>query len=70
VYYDLAGKLLKELTCDGVTLLDPKNKRYRPLRMEMVNKQNGRRSLFVSEKIAFKAAANDEYFTPRYLERQ
>ena len=68
-YFDLAGKLLKELTCDGITLLDAKNQRYRPLRMEMVNKQNGRRSLFVSEKIAFNPNANDEYFTPRYLER-
>jgi hypothetical protein len=69
VYHDLAGKELKELKCDDVTLLDEKNQRYRPLKMEMVNKQNGRRSSFVSEKIAFNAAANDEYFTPRYLER-
>ena len=68
-FFDLGGKLLKELTCDGVTLLDEKHQRYRPLRMEMVNKQNGRRSLFVSEKIAFNPNANDEYFTPRYLER-
>ena len=69
LFHDLAGKVLKELTCNGVTLLDEKNQRYRPLRMEMTNKQNGRRSLFVSEKIAFNPNANDEYFTPRYLER-
>jgi hypothetical protein len=70
VYFDLTGKVLKELECDGITLLDAKNQRYRPLRMKMTNKQNGRSSLFVSEKIAFNADANDEYFTPRYLERQ
>jgi hypothetical protein len=69
LYYDLEGKLLKELRTDQVELLDPKNQRFRPLRMEMINQQNGRRSLFVSSKIAFSPAANDEYFTPRYLER-
>jgi hypothetical protein len=69
LYYDLEGKLMKELKTDQVELLDPKNQRYRPLRMEMINQQNGRRSLFVSSKIAFSPEANDEYFTPRYLER-
>jgi hypothetical protein len=69
LFYDLEGKLLKELTAEQVTLLDPANQRYRPLRMQMVNKQNGRRSTFVSTKIAFVPDAKDEYFTPRYLER-
>ena len=44
---------------DGVTLLDAKNQRYRPLRMEMVNKQNGRRSIFASEKVAFTPDSKD-----------
>jgi len=69
LYYDLDGKLLKELKTDQIELLDAKNQRFRPLRMEMTNQQNGRRSLFVSTKIAFAPEANDEYFTPRYLER-
>jgi len=69
LYYDLEGKLQKELKTDQVELLDPKNQRFRPLRMEMINKQNGRRSLFVSSKISFAPEADDEYFTPRYLER-
>jgi hypothetical protein len=69
LYYDLEGKPLKELKTDQVELLDAKNQRFRPLRMEMINQQNGRRSLFVSSKIAFSPEANDEYFTPRYLER-
>jgi hypothetical protein len=37
--------------------------------MEMVNKQNGRRSVFASTTIAFTPDAKDDYFTPRYLER-
>lgn len=69
LYYDLEGKLLKELKTDQIELLDEKNKRYRPLRMEMINQQNGRRSLFVSNKIAFAPEASDDYFTTRYLER-
>jgi outer membrane lipoprotein-sorting protein len=37
IFYDLDGKVLKELTCDDVKLLDEKNQRYRPMRMQMVN---------------------------------
>lgn len=69
LYYDMSGKLLKELRCDDVKMLDPKNKRYRPMKMEMVNKQNGRRSIFESEKVAFVPETKDDYFTTRYLEQ-
>lgn len=69
LYYDAGGKLLKELTTDDVKLLDPKKSRYRPMRMEMVNKQNGRRSAFHTEKIALAHGTDDEHFTTRGLER-
>ena len=69
LFYDKDGKLLKELITGNIKLLDAKNKRYRPMHMEMINKQNGRRSVFASEKIAFTPDASDDYFTPRYLER-
>jgi outer membrane lipoprotein-sorting protein len=69
LYYDAKGQLWKELKADDLQLLDPKQKRYRPLRMEMTNKQNGRRSVFTSKKVTFAPAASDDYFTPRYLER-
>ena len=69
VYYDLDGKPLKELKSSDVKLLDPKNKRYRALRMEMKNQQNGRRSVFETEKVSFAPGTQDDYFTPRYLER-
>jgi outer membrane lipoprotein-sorting protein len=69
LYYDKDSKLLKELLCNDIKLLDDKNKRYRPMKMEMINKQNGRKSTFESEKIAFSPDVKDEYFTTRYLER-
>jgi hypothetical protein len=69
LYYDLDGKLLKELKTNDVKLLDAKNGRYRAMRMEMINKQNGRRSVFASEKVVLAPETKDEYFTPAYLER-
>jgi hypothetical protein len=69
LYYDKDGKLLKELVAENLKLLDPKNKRYRAMHMEMINKQNGRKSVFDSTKIAFSPNTKDEYFTAAYLER-
>lgn len=69
-FYDMGGKLLKELETSDIKLLDPKHKSYRAMKMEMVNKQNGRKSVFQSEKIALAPDTKDEYFTTAYLERQ
>jgi hypothetical protein len=68
-YLDLEGRPLKELENHDFKLLDPKQKRYRPLRMVMTNTQNGRRSVFTSEQVAFAPDTKDDYFTPRYLEK-
>jgi hypothetical protein len=70
LFYDKDGKPLKELTANDIKLLDPANKRYRAMKMEMVNKQNGRKSVFESEKIALSKDTSDDFFTERYLERQ
>jgi hypothetical protein len=67
--YDKDGKLLKEFAAQDLKLLDPKNKRYRATRMEMTNKQNGRRSVFETKKVTFAPNTKDEYFTTAYLER-
>jgi hypothetical protein len=67
--YDKDGKLLKEFLAKDLKLLDPKQKRYRAMRMEMINKQNGRRSVFESQKVTFVPNTKDDYFTPTYLER-
>lgn len=69
LYYDLKGKLLKELSASDIKLLDPANKRYRTMRLEMKNHQNGRVSVFHTDKVAFAPSTKDEYFTTRFLER-
>lgn len=68
-FYDMNGKLLKELKADNIQLLDAGKKRYRAMKMEMVNKQNGRRSVFTSEKVSVTGDTKDDLFTTRYLER-
>ena len=70
VYYDLDGALMKEMKASEIKLIDPAKKRYRPMRMEMVNKQNNRRSVMVTNKIEFNPNVSDEYFSQRYLSRE
>ncbi len=69
VYYGLDGRPLKQLENHDFKLLDAERKRYRPLRMEMTNTQNGRRSVFTSEQVVSAPETKDDYFTQRYLER-
>jgi hypothetical protein len=69
LYYDMSGKLLKELLTQDIKLLDEKNHRYRTTRMEMINRQNRRRSVFVTRQVAFKPNTKDDFFTTRFLER-
>jgi len=69
IQYDLDGDLHKEMIVHEVKLLDEKKKRYRPTHMEMVNKQNGRRSVMKMDKIRLRTDIPDDYFTTRYLER-
>lgn len=69
VYYDLDGEILKQMTATNIKVIDPAKKHYRPMKMEMVNKQNNRRTTMTFDKIEVSAKVNDEYFTTRYLER-
>jgi outer membrane lipoprotein-sorting protein len=68
-YYDLEGKLLKLMTTGKVKLLDEKNKKYQPTDITMENKQNGRSSRFMTDKIVFNPNVKEEYFTTDYLEK-
>jgi hypothetical protein len=70
VYYDMDGAVAKELTTSDVKLLDKGKNRYRAMKLEMVNKKNGRKSTFETEKIAFTPDTKDDYFTTAYLEKQ
>ena len=69
LHYGVDGKLLKELIASDARLLDTKKKRYRTMRNEMINKQNGRRAVFEFTKMNFAPNTKDEYFTTAYIER-
>jgi outer membrane lipoprotein-sorting protein len=68
-FYDLEGKLLKVMMTDKVKLLDEKNKKYQPVDITMDNKQSGRSSRFVIEKVVFNPNVKEEYFSTDYLEK-
>jgi hypothetical protein len=68
-FYDPEGKLLKVMITAKVQLLDEKAKKYQPVDIRMENKQNGRSSMFVMEKVVFNPNIKDEYFTTDYLEK-
>ncbi len=70
IYYDLDEELHKELTVHEVRELDAKNKKFRPVHMEMVNKQNDRRSVLKIDEIVLNHNVKESYFTTRYLERE
>ncbi|MCF7809911.1 outer membrane lipoprotein-sorting protein [bacterium] len=70
LYYNLDEELEREMTVKEIRLLDPQNRKYRPIHMEMDNKQNGRKSIINIDKIEFSPNVKDEYFTTRYLERE
>lgn len=69
IYHDLDTSLHKEMNVLSVKELDPKNQKYRPTHMVMVNKQNGRQSELIVEKIQYNPKVKDNFFTTRYLER-
>ncbi|MBN1466074.1 outer membrane lipoprotein-sorting protein [candidate division KSB1 bacterium] len=68
-YYDLHGELIKVMTADKVELLDEKNKKYQPVDITMSNKQNGRSSRIVIDRVQFSPNVKEEYFTTAYLEK-
>jgi hypothetical protein len=70
IYFDLEGKLLKELIVHEVKELDTKNHKFRAMNLEMINKQNNRRSTLVNETLEFSPDVDDKYFTTGYLERE
>lgn len=70
IYYDLDNELQKELIIHEIKELDPVKHRYRAMSMEMINHQNGRRSVLASQVLEFKPDISDDYFTTRRLERE
>lgn len=69
VYYDLFGDKEKEMTVKSVVEVDKENHKYKMKEIEMINVQNGRKSISTIERIKLKRNISDSYFTTRYLEK-
>ncbi len=70
VYYNLDGELHKILEAKNIKLIDTENKKYMAAEMTMINKQNGRKSIWIIDEIVVNPNIKDEYFTVDYLEKQ
>jgi hypothetical protein len=68
-YYDLAGRLWKTQTVSRAEQVDPLKGRWFPLQREMVNHQNGHRTVITAAKLVAGISVPDETFTTRYIER-
>jgi hypothetical protein len=70
LYFNIDNELHKKLHVYSIKELDPINHRYRAVKMEMINHQNGRRSILENTQLEFNPDIKDDYFTLRYLERE
>jgi hypothetical protein len=68
-FYDLEGALLKVMETLKVQLLDQKAGKYQPMDIKMDNRQTGRSSSFVIEKVVLNPNVKEAYFSPDYLEK-
>jgi hypothetical protein len=68
-YYDLAGRLWKTQQVSRPEQVDPQKGRWFPVRREMVNHQNGHRTVITATKLVPGLSVPDETFTTRYIER-
>jgi len=69
-YYDTAGRLLKTQTVPEVKEVDPQAHRWWAVRREVLNHQTGHRTLLVFENLDANRPVPEDFFTPRYLERE
>jgi hypothetical protein len=68
-YYDLEGKLHKELLISDYDLIDEKNNKFIARTLEIENKQNGRKSIMKLEKVMLNHQLTDDLFTTYNLEK-
>ncbi len=68
-YYNEDDELFKRLVSGDVRLVDPAGKKYMAMHLEMVNLENGRRSVMTIDRIQFNPDVREEYFTLAYLEK-
>jgi uncharacterized protein len=69
-YYDTAGRLLKTQTVPEVKEVDAQAHRWWAVRREVINHQTGHHTLLVFENLDATRAVPEDFFTPRYLERE
>jgi len=68
-YYNEDDELFKEMMARDVKAIDPAGTKHLALHMEMINKENGRRSVMTMDKIQYSPDVKEEYFTLSYLEK-
>ena len=69
IFFDKYGKLLKTLLCYDPEEVDAENHKWFIKRREMINHQNGRKTVLKMEKIQVNIGIKEDQFTRRYLER-
>jgi hypothetical protein len=69
-YFDTAGRLLKTHMVPEITEVDPANHKWWALRREVVNHQTGHRTVLVYTKLDTLLTVREDFFTPRFLERE
>lgn len=69
-YYDGSGRLLKTQLIPTVKEVDAKAKKWWAVRREVVNHQTGHRTELVFDLLDATQSVPDDFFTPRYLERE
>lgn len=68
-YYNEDDELFKRLIASNIKSIDPAGKKFMAMHMEMLNEENGRRSVMTMDKIQYNPDVKEEYFTLSYLEK-
>ena len=69
-YYDGSGRLLKTQLISAVKEVDAKAHKWWAVHREIINHQTGHRTTLVFDALDAAQLVSDDFFTPRYLERE
>ena len=69
-YFDISGRPLKTQMIGVVQEVNSRSHKWWAIRREVVNHQTGHRTLLVFDRLDVNASVAEEFFTPRYLERE
>ena len=69
LFFDRYEKELKTLFCHDPVEVDPENHKWFITQREMINHQNGRKTVLKMEKIRVNIGIKEKEFTLRYLEK-